>query len=421
MKRIISKCGVVASGLLLAASCQNPPDTDHAASPIYVEDPTESGFSQEGLDNIQGFIDAAVKQDTIPSAIAMIARDERIVWLGTAGDMEPGVPMRRDAIIPLASVGKMYTATAAMILYERGMISLDDPVSNYIPEFADVVVEVADESGATTLVEPESPPTIFHMLTHTGGIKSDGDAFWAARSAHAGKTTARDLARALAKLPLQSQPGERFSYGVTGSSYVVVAAIVETLSEQTLEEFMFENIFNPLGLRETFFYISDEKSSQLPAFYRKTDDGLQVQRALGEDFPRSTYFGSGGVMSSPQDILKFATIFLNGGESQGVRILKAETIAMMMRDQLGELASFQDPTMSWGFGAGVRMANRLTDQAQMQQYGWAGGNYAMLWVDPAQKLVGYFAFPLDPPGDLGLLLQYQQMVYGAVSEFYSNP
>jgi len=112
---------------------------------------------------------------------------------------------------------------------------------------------------------------------------------------------------------------------------------------------------------------------------------------------------------------------LNGGESRGVRILNAETVAMMMRDHLGELASFQDPTMSWGFGAGVRMANRLTDQAQMQQYGWAGGNYAMLWVDPAQKLMGYFAFPLDPPGDLGLLLQYQQMVYGAVSEFYSSP
>jgi len=284
MQRIFARCGALVSGLLLAASCQSPPDTEHAAYPVYVEDPTESGFSQEGLNNIQGVIDAAVDQGRIPSAIAMIARDEKIIWLGTAGDMGPGVPMRRDAIIPLASVGKMYTATAAMILYERGMFSLDDPVSQYIPEFADVVVEVADESGATTLVEPEPTLTIFHMLTHTGGIKSDGDAFWEARSAHSGKTTARDLARALAKLPLQSQPGERFSYGVTGSSYVVVAAIVEILSEQTLEEFMFENIFNPLDLRETFFYISDEKSSQLPAFYRKTDDGLEVARRLAKVF-----------------------------------------------------------------------------------------------------------------------------------------
>ncbi len=94
---------------------------------------------------------------------------------------------------------------------------------------------------------------------------------------------------------------------------------------------------------------------------------------------------------------------------------------MMMSDQLGELATFQDPSMSWGVGGSVRLTNRLTDQAQSQQYGWVGGNYAILWADPGQKLIGYFAFPLEPPGDIGLLLQYQQMVYNAVSEYYPNP
>lgn len=421
MNMLFAKFAAAGSALLLVAACQYPPGTE-LAPVAYVEDPSEVGISQDGLNNIQDVMDAAVSEGRIPSAIAMIARNEKIAWIGTSGEMGPGVRMRRDAIIALASVGKMYTATAAMILYERGLISLDDPVSKYIPEFADVMVSLTDEAGETSLVEPETPVTVFHLLTHTGGIKADGDAFWATRSKHAGKTTNRAFAKDLAKLPLQSQPGMRFSYGVTGTSYEVVAAIIETVSGQTLEEFMFENIFDPLGLRETFFYISDDKSIQLPAFYRKTEGGLQMERALGEDFPRSTYFhGGGGVMASPQDILRFMTIFVNGGESQGVRILKTETVAMMMSDQIGELATFQDPSMSWGFGGSVRLTNRLTDQAQLQQYGWVGGNYAILWVDPGQKLIGYFAFPLVPPGDIDLLLQYQQMVYNAVSEYYPNP
>lgn len=387
----------------------------------YVVNPSDSGFSQEKLDNIQVFMETAVQDERIPSGIAMIARDGKIAWLGTAGEMGPNVSMRMDVIMPLASVGKMYTATAAMILYDRGLISLDDPVSKYIPEFGDVMVQGTDESGDTRLVEPETPVTVFHMLTHTGGVKSDGEEFWAARNAHAEKTTTPDFAQALAKLPLQSQPGEQFSYGVTGASYEVLAAIIEIVSGQTLEAFMFENIFNPLGLRNTFFYLPEEKSTLLPAFYGKTDDGLKMERALGEDFPRSTYFhGGGGVQSSPEDILNFATIFLNGGSSNGVRILKPETIQLMMTDQLGELASFRDEALSWGFGASVRVSERLTERAKTEQYGWVGGNYAIVWVDPTQEIVGYFAFPVTPPGDIALLFQYQELVYAAMTEFYPN-
>ena len=115
-------------------------------------------FSQEGLDAIQEMMETAIADGRISAGIAMVARDGKIAWLGTAGEMAPGIPMRDDAIMPLASVGKMFTATAAMILVERGVISLDDPVSKYIPEFADVMVGVTDEDGARSkLVAPENP------------------------------------------------------------------------------------------------------------------------------------------------------------------------------------------------------------------------------------------------------------------------
>lgn len=152
------------------------------------------GFSQEGLDRIQVMMETAIQDGRIMSAIAMVARDGEVAWIGTAGEMGPGVPMRNDAIIPLASVGKMFTATAAMILYERGVISLNDPVSKFIPEFANVKVAVTNEAGETGLVEPQNPVTIYHMLTHTGGLKVTGDDFWTVRGAHAARTTTTEFA-----------------------------------------------------------------------------------------------------------------------------------------------------------------------------------------------------------------------------------
>jgi CubicO group peptidase (beta-lactamase class C family) len=320
--------------------------------------------------------------------------------------------MRQDAIIPLASVGKMYTAVAAMILVERGAIALDDPVSRYIPEFANVRVEVADAAGATRLAAPETAVTIRHLMTHTGGLRMSGDGFWAAWNANVARTTTLEMARALAALPLESQPGARFNYGVTGASYEALAAIIEIASGQTLEEFMSENIFAPLELNDTHFYLPADKSERMPAFHRRVDGALRLDRAHGEDFPRSTYFnGGGGVESSPQDILRFAQLFLNDGAVDGVRVLRPETVRLMMSDQLGARATLPGG-LSWGLGAAVQ---RGASPDAPGQYGWIGGNYAVLWVDRRERLVAYFAFPIMPPGDSALINDYRRLVYAAMA------
>jgi CubicO group peptidase (beta-lactamase class C family) len=366
-------------------------------------------------------MDKAIADGRIPSAIAMLARDSQVAWLGTAGDMGLGVPMSRDPIMPLASVGKMYTATAAMILIDRGAISLDDPVSKYIPEFADAKVAVADASGQTKLVKPDRPITVYHLLTHTGGLTVDGDNFWAAWNEHSGKTTTTHLARALIKLPLRSQPGEKFAYGQTGASYEVLGAVIEIASRQTLEVFMTKNIFEPLGLADTYFFLPENKRIRLPAFYRIVGGKLAPDRAQGEEFPRSTFFhGGGGIESSPKDILRFARLFLNGGAVDGVRVLKPETVQLMMKDHLGAKTPFPGG-LSWGFGAAVRYTDKDKATGMPGQYGWVGGGYAKLWVDPKERLVGYFAFPVMPPGDNALLREFEQLVYGAMLKSSANP
>lgn len=378
----------------------------------------DGGFSPEGIDTIEGMLEQAVANRRITAAIAMLSRDSKIVWLGTAGEMTPGTPMRSDAILPLASVGKMYTATAAMILFERGLIKFNDPVSKYIPEFADVRVQVTDKAGQTVLVAPDQPITVFHLLTHTGGLTVDGDEFWAAWDANTGKTTTTHLARELAALPLQSQPGDHFEYGPTGASYEVLGAVIEISSGQTLEQFMMENIFAPLGLEDTYFYLPGEKADRLPEAYRKVDGELQLDRAYGEDFSRSTFFhGGGGVRSAPADIQKFGRLFLEGGSVDGVRILKEETVALMMSDQLGDKAPerWKPRGLSWGFGAAVQNSPEDIEAGITGQYGWVGGGFAKLWIDPKARLIAYINFPLTPPGDNELLAEFESLVYAAMS------
>ena len=380
---------------------------------------SDSGLTPEGIRAIEGMMEQAVVDRRITAAVAMLAHDSEIVWLGTAGEMTPGTPMRSDAILPLASVGKMFTAVAAMILYERGGIALDDPVSKYIPEFADARVQITDEAGQPGLVAPDQPITVFHLLTHTGGLTVDGNEFWAIWDAHVGKTTTTHFARDLVALPLQSQPGDRFAYGQTGASYEVLGAVIEISSGQTLERFMTENIFVPLGLDDSSFYLPDEKSERLPEVYRMVDGELQLDRALGEDFSRSTFFhGGGGVRSAPEDILTFSRLFLEGGSVDGTRILKEETIAMMMSDQLGDKAPerWKPRGLSWGFGAAVEYFPEDIEAGVAGQFGWVGGGFAKLWIDPRERLVAYINFPLTPPGDNALLAEFEERVYAAMSE-----
>ena len=406
--------------VVVALPCGASQSAESASSmtPASGEVHRDGGFSPEGIKAIQDMMDQAVADRRTTAVIAMLARDSEIVWLGTSGEMAPGVPMRSDAILPLASVGKMFTATAAMILYERGVIALDDPVSKYIPEFADVGIQVTNEAGQTKLVTPDRPITIFHLLTHTGGLTVDGNDFWAAWDTHVGKTTTTHFARELAAMPLQAQPGDHFEYGQTGASYEVLGAVIEISSGQTLEEFMLENIFVPLGLEDTCFYLPPEKSDRLPEVYRNVDGELQLDRALGEDFSRSTFFhGGGGVRSAPADIQKFGRLFLDGGSVDGIRILKAGTVAMMMSDQLGDKAPerWKPRNLSWGFGAAVEFSPEDTEAGIAGQYGWVGGGFAKVWIDPGERLIAYINFPLTPPGDNELLREFEKLVYATMS------
>ena len=343
---------------------------------------------------VQELLDVAVTEGRIPAAVAFLAKGDELLWTVTTGSFDEGVPMRADAIMPLASVGKMFTATAAMILVEKGKLDLQAPVSAYIEGFP-----------------VDSGITVRHLLTHTTGFTVDGDAFWATWDEHVGSTTSTtsDFALDLAELP-RKEPGSVFEYGQTGAAYEVLGAVIENASGQTLEEFMHGQIFEPLGLRDSSFYIPAELAYRLPAIYRMADGVLTLDRPQGEDFSRSTFLhGGGGVRTSARDAYSFARMLLNHGELDGTRLLQASTVERMMSDQLGELVPdrWRARGSSWGYGAAVRLA----EDGSARQYGWVGGGFAKLFMDLQEGLIGFICVPMTPPGDNDLLREFEQVIY----------
>lgn len=345
---------------------------------------------------IQQLLNESVTTGRIPSAVVLLATDDKVDWFTTVGEFSPGIAMRQDSIMPLSSVGKMFTATAAMILIEREKIALDDPVSKFIAEF-----------GSTD--GHAIPVTVYHLLTHTSGLTVDGAAFWDVWDDHVGRTTTTQFAEALAVLP-RNPPGEQFDYGQTGAAYEVLGAVIEIASGQTLEVFMQENIFKPLALEDSSFYVPADQSDRLPAIYRQVDGTLVLDREQGRDFPRSTFFhGGGGVRTSLKDIHRFARMLLNGGEVEGVRVLQAATVDQMFIDHLGDKAPlrWQKRGLSWGYGAAV---NHSTDGA-LQYYTWTGGGATKLLIDFPDRKIAFIGIPMAPPGDHELLVEFERLLY----------
>ena len=392
---------ICAAGLLAGAA---------VGQPVHAQEPADASQPSDPFAPMQAFLDEAVESNRIPGGLAMIALNGEILWQGAAGEMGPDVPMRADAIMPLASVGKLYTATAVMILVERGAISLDDPVSRFLPAFADVQIAVENADGSETLQPPDRAVTIRDLLTHTSGLHVAGDGYWPIWNAHAGVTTTTEFANALAALPMNHQPGTHFEYGFTGGAYEVLGAVIETVTGQTLEAFMDEAIFAPLGLEESHFFLPDEQLDRYPAFFHRDGNELVLDRAYAVPEPRNAYFfGGGGVEASAHDIARFARTFTEAGFGDENRIISVETARLMMRDHIGDLTTFSNG-LSWGFGSAVRYGPDGDRSGLPDQFGWVGGGYAKLIIAPRQGLTAYIAFPIRPPGDNDLLNAFDQVL-----------
>jgi CubicO group peptidase (beta-lactamase class C family) len=396
----------------------------HTPTKMPMAEAESVGMSTEGLSRIDEMMQEQIDAGRIQGGATIVARHGKVVHFSTHGEMdvEKGRAMETDALYIMASSAKPVIGVATLMLVDDGLISLSDPISKYIPEFAEQKVAVVAESAngkgkkawskgkgddkgkkwdkgkgkgnkvggdvpAQRLVPLETPLTIHHLLTHTSGLTGGGIE----------STKADSLATyvpKLAKAPLIFQPGTRWVYGNVGI-HSVLPRIIEIVTETPFHEFMQERVFNPLEMNNTYFNLPSEKVSKL---------------ILRDAYKKK---GGGGLVSTAEDFLHFEQMLLNKGELFGRRLLSPASVKMMSTNQVGDLfsTSGKGKKAQKGMGFGYAVAVTLDPIAAGNDrgkgaFGWGGAAGTVSWTDPESELVGVLM--LQRPrggGDFGKLVR----------------
>jgi CubicO group peptidase (beta-lactamase class C family) len=393
------------------------------ASPLSVR------VSAERLMRIDKMIQQGIDSGWIAGAVGFIARDGNIVYDKPFGvsDIEAKTPMHRDDIFRIASQTKAITSVAVMMLFEEGKFLLDDPVSKYIPEFANPrVLDKFDEKDTTyTTVKANREITIRDLLTHTSGIDYAGigspkmNAIYAKSGIPIGfeskKLNLGEEMRKLGKLPLVHQPGERFTYGLNVD---VLGYLVEVLSGVSLDKYFSDHIFGPLGMNDTYFYLPSSKFNRLVKVSEEDKNHhLRNAPASFVNYPLSngTYFSGGaGLSSTIQDYATFLQMLLNKGEYNGKRLLARRTVELMTTNQIGDLNIGRD---KFGLGFEITTANGQAKLGISEgSFSWGGYFATTYWADPKEHLVCLLFLQQSPLSHSEISEKFQAMVYQSLAD-----
>jgi len=403
-----------------------------AAGGVRAESPSTAprSFSAAGLGRVGDYIRNEVATGRISGAILLIQQQGKPVYFENFGvrDVATEYSMSADTIFRLYSMSKPITSVAAMMLVEEGKLALDDPVSKYIPAFADmkVGVEKRGEDGKATLglVPLDRPITIEDLLRHTSGLTYGflGDStvpkLYAEADLFNGDRTNAEFAERIAKLPLVEQPGTRWDYG---HSTDVLGRVIEVVSGQTLYRFEKERLLDPLGMSETAFYVADPAKRPRIAEPMPDDRAISSSAMIRDPMQaRKSESGGAGMVGTIGDYARFAQMLLNGGTLDGRRYLTPETIALMTRDHIGpetriarNQAYFPGATSGFGLGFAVRTAVPPNTSWPLGEYRWDGVAGTFFFVDPADDM--FAIFMVQTPSQRGRIqLALKTLIYQAM-------
>ena len=396
--------------------------------------PEDVGMSTERLQRLKQVMQEYVDNARMAGSVVLVARKGQTVFLETVGmqDVEAGISLRPDTIMRIASMTKAVTTISAMMLYEQGLFQLNDPVSEYIPEFSNMKVFVEEsDSGDVSIVDADGPITIFHLLTHTSGISYGlereyvGEAYQKAEVGGGLAMQEGTLAQAMKRLagvPLVHQPGDRWTYGFSTD---LLGYLVEVLSGQTLESFFEDHVLGPLEMNDTHFYLPASKVDRFAALYgylpeegltRHPDElldigGLKFSPHHPYAGPKTYFSGGGGLNSTIQNYARLLQMLLNDGELDGVRLLSRKTVELMTADHLSE--------RNGGFGLGFSVMRDVVNSGRLGSpgaYGWGSAFYGTYFVDPEERLVAIALGQLLPAVGVDLLERFPNLVYQSITD-----
>jgi CubicO group peptidase (beta-lactamase class C family) len=401
----------------------------------------ELGMSAERLARIPAYFDGYISSGRLPCCAVLVARGGQVVHLSHQGTTTLGgsEPISEQTIYRIYSMTKPVTSVAAMMLFEEGRLRLDHEVSRYIPAFADVQVLEGGTAAKPKLGKPRRAMTVRDLFVHTSGLtyaflmQAPADEIYRLRGLDYARWNG-DLASfcdALAQAPLAFSPGERWNYS---NATDVLGRVVEVASGMSLEDFFRTRIFEPLGMKDTGFFVPEESLGRLMACYWRNAETGQILLA-DQGGPASNYArrpnvlsGGGGLVSTIGDYLRFCLMLANEGELGGVRLLSPKTLEFMTMNHLPEnrtIAQMGDKTFSEarmeGSGFGLGWAVTTDVVATMQPgspgtYSWGGMASTFFWIDPVEDIIAIQMTQLMPSGAYPIRPQLQQLVYAAIED-----
>lgn len=419
--------------LTIAVGCRQQPNASKSDT-LGVASRESQGISPERIARIDSMLKAAVAQNEIPGAVALIARNGKIVMHNAYGqaDVEAGAPFEKNDIFRIASQSKAITATAVMMLWEEGRFQLDDPISEYIPEFAQTgVLETFNEADSSFTVTPtEKPISIRHLLSHTSGIGYgviDGDERFRKIYAKAGITdlfttepiSLEENIALLAGMPLHHEPGEGWTYS---EGLDVLGRLVEVVSGMPFDRFLKNRLFDPLGMQDTWFYLPSGKEGRLVPVQHKVEGSWERFQAdfYDVDYPKTgsrTFFSGGaGLSSTARDYAVFLQMYLNKGEYNGVRILSRTTVETIMANQIGDLWAGGPKHYGLAFGVVHPEGLWFGGQGGEGTFDWGGYFNTQYFADPGENLIGILMKQTQNTTEDDTGWKFRQMVFAAIDD-----
>ena len=398
-----------------------------AADPLPRAEPETVGMSSARLARIGEVLRADIERGRIPGAVVAIARKGKIVYFEAFGyrDKAAGVPMTTDTIFSIASMTKPMVTVGALQLYEQGRVLIDDPLSKYLPQFANMQVARMDAAEQTILdTTPAARQiTIQDLMRHTSGIiygargSTAVHKMYPATSAAAASMTSAEFLDKLGSLPLMYQPGTVWEYGLSTD---VLGLVVESITNQALGQYLQENLFKPLGMSDTGFIVPADKANRYAKALPNDPDTGKTQSVIDSTKPTKFECGGGCAVSTAGDYLRFAQMLLDQGKLDGERILSRKTVEFMTANQLGpgvkNLIGNADPTRAdYGFGLGVAVRSTegiVRTMGSVGDFGWPGAYGTNWWADPKEELA--VVFMAQSPGPIRW--HYRQLINALVMQ-----
>jgi len=396
--------------------------------------PESVSMSSERLERIGKAVQQSIDEKRIAGTVTLVARRGHVVWFKPQGmmDREASKMMRPDTIFRICSMTKPITSVAVMMLYEEGHFLLDDPITKYLPEFKNPKVLVKPESGATYTIPAKGEITIRDLLRHTSGLtyhwnEKLGAMYASANVAHGllpYDGTLEENVKHLAGVPLLFNPGERWEYSL---GVDVLGRLVEVVSGKPLDEFFATHIFEPLGMKDTYFYPPENKLERLATAYTYyADKGLnrfpdtpiaEGSFVYSADYPykgpKKLFAGGAGLNSTAMDYARFCQMMLDGGKTGSARLLSRKSVELMTQDQLGKIS----PEQGFGLGFGVEGVKApLSELGSPGEFNWGGFFYTGFTIDPKEQMIVIFMAQLHPTGGLTLDRQVNALAYQAIAD-----